>query len=585
MSIKINTYSKVIFILNSKQKKQLITLLLLVFVGMFFEVGGLGIILPVINVINNSNFLNEHDNFKIFFTIFGELNQSRVIIITMIYLVLFYLLKSIFLTYLYWEQTYFSSNFTAFLSNKLYNGYLNMPYENHIDNNSAILIRNIQSEVGIFTTLTQQIIFLSTEFSVILGLVFLLFSIEPKGAFALFLTLTISVLFFYLISKKRVKKLGVLRQQYSGEMTKNLMQGLGGIKDIKLTSAETYFLNDFEIKNKKSAKINTLINVLDQLPRIYLEFIAVGGLSSLIIIMVLNNQPLTHIIPILGIFIGAAFRMIPSVNKIMYATQKVTYCMPVINLIYDEFKSFIDLSNENKMISKELNFSNEINIKNISFQYQSANSLILRNISLNIKKGDFIGIMGESGSGKSTLIDVILGLLQPNNGGIYVDNLLIDDNNKKSWQQIIGYVPQVIYLTDDTLRRNIAFGIDENKIDDELIQRSIRDAQLENFVESLTEGINTVVGERGVRLSGGQRQRIGIARAIYKKSQILILDEATSALDSETESDVMEALFNIKKSKTIILVAHRLTTLQNCDFLYKMNQGEIIMKGKPKEIL
>jgi ABC-type multidrug transport system fused ATPase/permease subunit len=585
LSIKINTYSKVIFILNSKQKKQLITLLLLVFVGMFFEVGGLGIILPVINVINNSNFLNEHDNFKIFFTIFGELNQSRVIIITMIYLVLFYLLKSIFLTYLYWEQTYFSSNFTAFLSNKLYNGYLNMPYENHIDNNSAILIRNIQSEVGIFTTLTQQIIFLSTEFSVILGLVFLLFSIEPKGAFALFLTLTISVLFFYLISKKRVKKLGVLRQQYSGEMTKNLMQGLGGIKDIKLTSAETYFLNDFEIKNKKSAKINTLINVLDQLPRIYLEFIAVGGLSSLIIIMVLNNQPLTHIIPILGIFIGAAFRMIPSVNKIMYATQKVTYCMPVINLIYDEFKSFIDLSNENKMISKELNFSNEINIKNISFQYQSANSLILRNISLNIKKGDFIGIMGESGSGKSTLIDVILGLLQPNNGGIYVDNLLIDDNNKKSWQQIIGYVPQVIYLTDDTLRRNIAFGIDENKIDDELIQRSIRDAQLENFVESLTEGINTVVGERGVRLSGGQRQRIGIARAIYKKSQILILDEATSALDSETESDVMEALFNIKKSKTIILVAHRLTTLQNCDFLYKMNQGEIIMKGKPKEIL
>jgi len=579
----LKTINKISYILNNNQKKSLFYLAFLIFIGMLFEVAGLGMVIPAIKIFNDPDFLNKNTTLKIFHDLFKKTEKQKLVIYGMFFLSSFYLLKAFFLTFLNWEQSKFSSNFTAYISHKLYKEYIYMNYENHLLTNSAILIRNIQNEVGIFTSLTQSIIFLSTEISIIVGVIILLFSIEPIGAFITILFLIVAILLFSLLSRRKISKLGLERQLYSGEINQNLMQGLGGIKDIKLIGAEKYFLQEFEDKNNKVARITSIVNTLDQLPRLYLEFIAIAGLSVLIIVMVLNNKPIDHIIPVLGIFVGAAFRMIPSVNKIMYSSQRVVFSLPVINLIYDEFKNFKAKRDEN-LVESSIIFNNSIKLINLNFSYNQNKKSTLTNINIEIKKGQSIGIVGESGSGKSTLIDIILGLLENYKGEILVDDVKLTLNNKRIWQKKIGYVPQSIYLIDDSLLKNIAFGVDDDKIDFTLVNKVIKDAQLDSFINSLPDGIYTKVGERGVRLSGGQRQRIGIARALYRCPEIVVLDEATSALDHYTEQEVMKSIDCLKSFKTLIIVAHRLTTVMNCDIIYKFQNGNIVESGTPSKM-
>jgi ABC-type multidrug transport system fused ATPase/permease subunit len=302
---------------------------------MFFEIAGLGLILPTIYLISNPDSLYKINFFNSLLIFLGKPSSEVIIILGMTALAIFYLIKTIYLTFLNWHQSNFSANYTAFLSKKLYEGYLNMPYSSHLEKNSSLLIRNIQNEVSIFTSLTQIILFLTSEFAVIIGIFILLISLEPTGALlTMFFTLII-ILLFYRISKKKVIIWGEQRQFYTGLIQKNLMQGLGGIKDIKLIGKEHYFINEFEDVNKKISKITTKINTIEQTPKLLLEFIAVLGLTILIITMVFLEKPLNHIIPVLGIFVGAAFRLIPSINKIMYASQKLLFSMPVIDLLYN----------------------------------------------------------------------------------------------------------------------------------------------------------------------------------------------------------------------------------------------------------
>ena len=562
--------------MSNSHKRSLAFLTVLIFIGMLFEILGLGVIMPIIGLLSNPQTIYNYKLTNKIFTTLGHPSNASIIVISMTFLAILYLVKAIYLTYLNWRQSVFSSDFTAHISHKLYSGYMHMPYVNHLERNSAILIRNIQNEVSIFTSLTQSIIFLSSEISVIGGVIILLFSLEPTGAFLIALFLALAIFLYYTLSKKYISVWGQQRQEHTGVISQNLMQGLGGIKDIKLIGKENYFLEEFKQKNQALSTINSKINTIDQLPRLYLEFVAVASLSGLLIIMVITNKPVDHIIPVLGIFVAAAFRMIPSINKIMYSSQRIVYSMPVLDLLYNEFKTFTQFSVNKQSVSSAIHFQDIISIKSLNFKYHSSQNRTLTDISFDIKKGESIGIIGESGAGKSTLVDILLGLLVPDTGVIYVDNIDINENNLRDWQLNLAYVPQTIYLTDDTLRKNIALGIGENEINDDILQNAIRGAQLTDFVKTLDIGLDTKVGERGVRLSGGQRQRIGIARALYRNTEVLVFDEATSALDNQTEKEVMDAINNLKNTKTLIIIAHRLSTISKCDRVIKLSKGQIV---------
>jgi len=321
-----------------------------------------------------------------------------------------------------------------------------------------------------------------------------------------------------------------------------------------------------------------LNGTVQQLPRLLMEVLTIAAFALLVITTLAQGGAIGDIIPKMGLFAVAAFRLIPSINRILAASQALKYCSPVIDILQKELELPVEETNKPEKASKS--FENQLVLQNISYTYPAAPSPALKNISLTIKQGTSVGFIGKSGSGKSTLVDILLGLLTPDSGSIAADGIDIQEN-MRGWQNQIGYVSQSIYLTDDTLRKNIAFGLPTEEINEESVKKAISAAYLSEFMEQLPEGLNTIVGERGVRLSGGQRQRIGIARALYHNPSILVLDEATSALDISTEKEVMEAVNALQGSKTIIIVAHRLSTIEKCDTVYNLANGEIESHGTP----
>ncbi len=551
------------------------------FIGLVLEMFGLGLLVPGLTLLLKSNIGHEYPSLVPFLNFIGNPSQKELVIWSMVFLIVFYFLKEAFLAILAWKQSRFSMEFSAELGQKLFWGYLHQPFIFHVQKNTAELLRNIQVEVHQFTGVTQAIISLLMESSVIIGVTAILIAIEPFGSLTVIVFITISSIMFNNLTKKRLLYWGELRKSNSHLLNKHILQGLGGIKDIKLAGKEQHFFEEYSKQNLTFTKINIRVNTLSQIPRLYLEFLAVFGLATLVMVMSMQSRSLQTMLPTLGVFLAAAFKMIPSINKILASTQVIRMGVPVVDGLYAEFKLISDTLNFGHGV---MDFSKGIELKNVVYQYPNTSQEALRNISLKILKGSTVGLIGQSGSGKSTLVDVLLGLFDPVSGDVFSDEVSIRTNIRE-WQSKIGYVPQTIYLTDDTLRNNIAFGISNKDIDDEAIKRAIQTAHLEEYVKSLPMGLDTTVGERGVKLSGGQRQRVGIARALYKDPPILVLDEATSALDGETENVVMEAIKSLHGIKTIIIVAHRLSTIEHCDWLYRLEKGVIIEEGIPDEIL
>jgi ABC-type multidrug transport system fused ATPase/permease subunit len=565
------------YLLSKEQKKQLVVLSILLLVGIFFEMLGLGILIPALGLIFSPDIGNNYPGLQPLLKPLKDLSQIELALYGMGFLVLIYFIKALFLVFISWRQSRFSSDLSADLSRQLFYGYLCQPYAFHLQRNSAHLLRNVQGEIDQFTAVSQAALNLSIEASAIIGVASVLFIAEPLGALVAIVFLAFSAVIFYSLIKNKVLLWGRKRLFHDSQITQHLMQGLGAVKDVKLLGRERYFLNKFDEHNTAKARVLTNQATVLQTPRLYLELLAVIGLAGLIIMMLLQNRPLEHLIPTIGIFVAAAFRMIPSVNRIMSSIQSIRYSGPVLERLYTEFTSIRNLPAQNisDSVDKKNAFTGKVVIKHLEFEYYGTHKKALDGISLSFNIGSTIGFIGSSGSGKSTLIDVFLGLLMPTSGAIYVDNRDIAEC-MKGWQSQIGYVPQTIFLTDDTIRRNIAFGVDDKEINEDAIMRSVKAAQLDDYISNLPLGLEANVGERGVKLSGGQRQRIGIARALYHDPQILVLDEATSALDTATESEVMKAVNALHGSKTILIVAHRLSTIQNCDKIFKLVDGKIV---------
>ena len=563
-----------LYILPHKFKRRLFILLILLLFGMLFEMMSLGMIIPALKVMTEKDIISKYPSLQLLFNIIGHKTQGDLIFYGFTLLVIIFFVKSTLLGYLYFRQSKFNSELSAEFSDFLFNGYMSQPYNFHLGRNSSQLLKNIQGEVIQLNGVLQAFGALLLEISAILGITIVLFSVEPLGAICVTFILTGTSLIFYFLTKNKILKWGQSRQFHDGRINQHLVQGLSGVKDVIMTGRENYFIEKFREHNNEKAKILTKIVTIGLMPRLYLEFLSVLGLSGLILTMLAQNKAIESLVPTIGVFVAAAFRLIPSVNRILTSVQAFKFAGPVLELFYNEFEVFKDARIAVTNTSR-FQFENEILLDDVSFKYANNKTLALSGITINIRKGESIGIIGPSGSGKSTLVDIVLGLLAPLHGAILVDEKDIN-SNLRGWQNLIGYIPQNIYLTDDTISRNVAFGISDDMINQEQVIISLKLSQLYEFVESLPDGIETLVGERGVRMSGGQRQRIAIARALYHNPDVLVLDEATSALDIETEKEVMQAVTALFGNKTLIIVAHRLSTIKKCDRIFELRKGCIV---------
>ena len=576
------TSKKIWHLLTSSEKRKTLILLFLLLIGMLLETLGISLVIPAIALFTQDDIATNFPILKPILNAMGNPSHETQVRWGLTLLLVVYLIKNLFLAFLVWLQTRFTENLGARFSLNLYSIYLQQPYKFHLQHNSALLIRNIYTEVNLFVGALTSFLMLLSESFVLIALCLMLFIIEPLSALAVVILLGFSVGGFHRFTRNQIARWGIDRQYHEGFRFLHAQQGLGGVKDSILLGREKDFIDQFSIHNSKGYRVGQMISTLKQMPRLLLEFLAVAGIVIVFLVMLAQGNTIASILPVLAFFAVTAFRLMPSANRILGAVQNVHYHLPVINVLYKDMQ--LPIINKESRELPTLLFNQTIEISKIGFTYDNSSEPVIIDMSFKIDYGELIGFIGPSGSGKSTLVDIILGLLKPSTGEIQIDGININ-KNLRGWQDNIGYVPQSIYLTDDTLRRNVAFGLANENISETAVNKAIKSAQLEGFIKGLPDGLDTVVGEHGVRLSGGQRQRIGIARALYHDPSVLVLDEATSSLDVETEAGVMEAIEALHGKKTIIIVSHRLSTVENCDRIYKLKKGLVIDEGTPERIL
>jgi len=565
---------QVLGLLQPHQKRQAAILMVLTAIGMGLEMLGLGLVIPVMGLLADNNLAANYPFMATPLAWLGHPSPARLAAIAMLTLVGIHVIRVTFLGYLAWRQMGFAMALQADIGERLFSGYLRQPYTFHLNRNSAELIHTAVTEVRLFTfSVLLPAMVVITEVAVVAGMVGLLVLIEPVGAMVIATVMGVAGWAFLRVVRAGIDRRAVARQLHETQRQVHLQQGLGGVKEVKLLGRDAEFLASFREHNEAGAKVGRYQLTLQQWPRLWLELLAVLGLAGLVLTMLAAGRDVAVIVPTLGLFAAVAFRVMPSANRIMGAVQSLRFGSPVINLLYRELH--MDAPVSPRADGGVVTFGATLALDHVTYTYPGAPSPSLRDVSITIRKGESVGFLGSSGAGKSTLVDVLLGLLTPDSGAVRVDGRDVQEH-LRSWQDHIGYVPQTIFLTDDSLRRNVAFGLPADQIDDVAVNRAIRAAQLESLVAGLPQGLDTPVGERGVRLSGGQRQRIGIARALYHDPDVLVLDEATSALDGETESGVMEAVDALHGTKTVLIVAHRLSTIAQCDRRYRMESGRIV---------
>jgi len=572
-------------ICSRKHIKYLIILLLGMFVAAAIEMIGLGSIPIFIMIIIDIDVLI--DKFPTFFAndYIKSIRQDYITIFGGIILILIFLLKNVYLSLFLFFQGKVVKILRTDVRNKLFKKYINAPYNFHIKNNPSVLVRNLTESVNGTISTILSTLSITRESLILIVIFILLFLNEPMVSVSVFGILILITGLFMFFTRQALISRGEQVQFLRGDQIRTINHSLGSIRETKVLNRENYLTNLFMQQVDKIEKHSFFSYFLSQIPRLFLEFIAVFAVAIIAILFVIINLSNEQILPIISLLAVCVIRLIPAFNLIVSSLSARRFAMASLKLVS---RDMINVPTEDKFRNKNLIreknykkyfFKDQIKFENVFFSHENSNTKILQNISLEIRQGQKIGIIGKSGSGKSTLIDLILGLIKPTKGKILIDDLNLD-YDMENWQKQIGYVPQDIYLLDDTIRNNIAFGLITNDINQEAILKSIELSRLKDYVSSLEEKENTVVGNRGIKVSGGQKQRIGIARALYHNPKILILDEATSSLDTINERKIMEEIYNIAENITLIIVTHRHKSVSNCDKIYLLDNGKIIDEGK-----
>jgi len=581
-------FKKLLFFLTSRERKRAGLLLIMILIMAILDMIGVASILPFIAVLTNPDLIETNlflNNMFKFSNKLGVVNNDQFLFALGILVFALLILSLAFKAITTYVQTRFIQMREYTVSKSFVEGYLRQPYSWFLDRHSAKLGTNILSEVGrLIGGGMKPLMELISRSIASVALIILLIIVDPKLAIltSFFLGLFYGVIFFSiqnylnLIGKKRLKS--------NEKRFLSISEAFGAVKEIKVSGLEQMYLKHFSNSAEIFARTQVLSSILSQLPRFFLEALAFGGIMLIILYKMTQTGSLNNALPIISLYVFAGYRLIPSLQQIYRSFTTLTFAGPVIDKLYNNKKNL-----KNVLINKDektLDFNKSIKINNLHYNYPNASRTTLKNINLNIPAKATVGIIGPTGSGKTTIVDIILGLLEAQKGTLEVDGKIITNENLRSWQKLIGYVPQHIYLSDDTVAANIAFGIDDKHIDQIKVEKASKIAHLHQFVmNDLPQKYLTTIGERGIRLSGGQRQRIGIARALYHNPKLLILDEATSALDNETEKLVMNSINDLGNNITIIIIAHRLNTVKSCDIIFKLENGNLTGQGTFDEII
>lgn len=578
---KTGIFTKLGYIFTPKDKRKIALLLVAVVIGSFLELLGVTIFMPFINIISNPQTIQRTWYLKLFYDGLHFSSTKNFMIALSCAIIAVYLIKNI---YLIVEKNCiykFSYSTQMRLSTRLLETYMKEPYTFHLNKNIASLQRTIQEDTGRFMQVILYFMELATELVVCLVLGIYLLFVSKSITIIVVSLLVVFVGTFLACTRRYSNQLGRDNQVYQGKIYQWMNQALGGIKEIKILERDSFFVDEYQKYYAKFARGLRLSRTISILPKYLVEAVAITGLLIAIIVkMTFGEADLIYYIPQLTVFAVAAFRLMPCVGRINEYATNMLYAFPSVDLIYKDLVEIEDyVEKQDHEVAEKWNLKNAIEVKDVTYYYPDTEEPVIDGASLTIQKGKTVAFIGTSGAGKTTMVDIILGLLVPQKGVVMADEINVHEKPKTFHAQI-GYIPQVIYLSDDTIRNNIAFGVKEAQIDEAAVQAAVEKAQLTEFINSLPHGLDTIVGDRGVRLSGGQRQRIGIARALYHDPEILVLDEATSALDNETESAVMEAIDHLQGLKTMIIIAHRLTTIRNVDKIYEVGEGKVRERSK-----
>lgn len=578
------------YLLDSKQRKESIQVFLCMILESGLELLGVSAIYPFLQMMLAPAEMRDKWYVKWIYLIDSDISTRMVLLFIGLVIILIYLFKNAFMVICAYVRVSFATRFQRDLSVKMLSSYLKHPYQYFLDTNSGEIMRGIHSDVlGAYQVLQNMFSVIAESLTVIVLGMFLLASdvFMTVGAMTLAgLCLLVIVLGF----KNKMKLAGQRARAAAGLKYKYGYQAVNGIKEIMVLDRKDNFIEQYNTAADLEQKALVINGVIGACPDRILEGVCIGGIIGIVCVRIVSGVDLNSFIPVLGMFAMAAFKILPSISKVSTRINEIVYSQGYLQGAYQNLKDANEYERElqqyvqSEIIDdikavEDIRFSDKIEIDNVVWKYANTRENVLENTQLTIKKGESIAFIGASGAGKTTLADIIMGLLKPQAGTIFMDGIDIF-TMPHQWAKIIGYVPQSVFLIDDTVRNNVAFGLKENEISDDKVWEALRQAQLKEFVESLPYRLDTIVGERGVKFSGGQRQRIAIARALYENPDILVLDEATSALDNETETAVMESIDALQKSKTLIIVAHRLTTIKNCDVIYEIKGGVAVRRDK-----
>ncbi len=570
------------YIFPPKQRWQFAGLFLLQLIETCLDFLGISLILPFVNVLVNADTLREAGWYVMVSGLVGSAETAPVLLFITLLMITVYIVKNAFMLFLLNLRVRFIGTNKVKMGTKMITCYMYKPYTFHLQRNTAEIIRNINGDVGGAFNVISNIFALISDVLIVIALVVYLLAVDFTMTIGVMLALALCSAFYFLFVRKKIRTLGRENRKVTARMYKAIQQAMGGIKEVKIMGREKYFAEVYNEAGIESVRIGKRYAVISAIPARLIETLCMCTILGVLAIKIAGGENLTEVVPRLSAFAVAAIRLLPRANGINACINSITYNMPSLEALYDDLRESereeaerLREIEQKKQQKKTVSVGQEdIFVRGVTYTYPNKNEPVLKNVDLTIAHGSSVGIVGATGAGKTTLVDLILGLLKPDSGTICYGTLDIHEDYAQ-WQKHIGYIPQTIYLVDDTIRSNVALGIESDRVDDTTVWRALENAQLAEFVRSLENGLDTVIGERGVRISGGQRQRIGIARALYYDPEILFFDEATSSLDNETEAAVMESINALGSQKTMIIVAHRLTTLRGCDKIYRVDEAGV----------